>query len=46
MERKKKAKKDGRKTRKIKKHQLQKKTGTVRRQEKRLAYKQKKKAKK
>jgi len=45
-DRKKKAKKDGRKTRKIKKHQSQKKFGTVRKQEKKLAQKQKKKQKK
>ena len=38
-------KKEGRKVKKVKKHQLQKKRGTVRKQEKRLAKKQGKKKK-
>jgi small subunit ribosomal protein S24e len=40
------SKREGRKIRKVKKHQQQKKTGTVRRQAKRLAQKQNKKKKK
>ena len=44
-DRKKKEKKDGRKVCKVKKHQSQRKTGTKRRQDKRLAKKQNKKKK-